>query len=78
MGKEKEIDQFKLLEEKIDSLIEFVKSLKKEKDSLVEKRHIQEERISGLTEEVENLRATNDNAKRRIISLLEKIEQLGI
>ena len=78
MGKEKEIYQFKLLEEKIDSLIEFVKSLKKEKDSLVEKRHIQEERISGLTEEVENLRATNDNAKRRIISLLEKIEQLGI
>ena len=78
MGKEKEIDQFKLLEEKIDSLIKFVKSLKKEKESLVEKRHIQEETISVLTKEMENLRATNDTAKRRIISLLEKIEQLGI
>ncbi len=78
MGKEKEIDQFKLLEEKIDSLIKFVKSLKKEKESLVEKRHIQEEKISVLTKEVESLRATNDTAKRRIISLLEKIEQLGI
>jgi len=78
MGKEKEIDQFKLLEEKIDSLIEFVKSLKKEKESLVEKRHIQDEKISVLTEEVESLRATNDTAKRRIISLLEKIEQLGV
>lgn len=78
MDKEKEIDQFKLLEEKIDSLIEFVKSLKKEKESLVEKRHIQEERISVLTEEVESLRAASDKAKQRIISLLEKIEQLGI
>ncbi len=78
MGKEKEIDQFKLLEEKIDSLIKFVKSLKKEKESLVEKRHIQEETISVLTKEMESLRATNDTAKRRIISLLEKIEQLGI
>ena len=67
-----------LLEEKINSLIEFIKSLKREKESLVEKRHIQDEKISGLTEEVENLRATNDQAKRRIISLLEKIEQLGI
>ena len=78
MGKEKEIDQFKLLEEKIDSLIKFVKSLKKEMESLVEKRHIQEETISVLTKEMESLRATNDTAKRRIISLLEKIEQLGI
>jgi FtsZ-binding cell division protein ZapB len=78
MGKEKEIDQFKLLEEKIDSLIKFVKSLKKEKESLIEKRHIQEETISVLTKEMESLRATNDTAKRRIISLLEKIEQLGI
>jgi len=78
MGKEKEIDQFKLLEEKIDSLIKFVKSLKKENESLVEKRHIQEETISVLTKEMESLRATNDTAKRRIISLLEKIEQLGI
>jgi uncharacterized coiled-coil DUF342 family protein len=73
-----EIDQFQLLEEKIDSLVKFIKSLKKEKESIGEKIHIQEEKISGLTEEVANLRAASDKAKQRIISLLEKIEQLGI
>ena len=72
MGKEKEIDQFKLLEEKIDSLIEFVKSLKKEKESLVEKRHIQEEKISVLTEEVESLRATNDRGLSRLREILPR------
>ena len=78
MGKAKEIDQFKLLEEKINYLLTFIKSLKKEKEFLVEKKHIQDERISGLTGEVEKLRAINDKAKQRITSLLEKMEQMGI
>jgi uncharacterized coiled-coil DUF342 family protein len=75
MQKPEEMDQFQALEEKVDFLIKSVSSFKKEKDSLLEKIQIQEERIADLTSELENLRASRDKAKQRIFSLLEKIEQ---
>jgi uncharacterized coiled-coil protein SlyX len=45
---------------------------------MLEKLHIQEEKIADLTSEVEALRATRDKAKKRILSLLEKMEQLEV
>ena len=78
MEKGEEVDQFKLLEEKIDALIKFISSLKKERESLIEKAHIQEEKIADLAGEVEQLKAVKDKAKQRIIFLLEKMEQLDI
>ncbi|MCD6306425.1 MAG: cell division protein ZapB [Deltaproteobacteria bacterium] len=69
-------DQFQLLEEKIDKLIGTIRTLKAEKESLAEKVHIQEERLADLTREVEGLKAGRDKAKQRIVSLLEKIEQI--
>ncbi|MDB4443727.1 cell division protein ZapB [bacterium] len=73
-----EFDQFQLLEEKIDSLIEFMVSVKKENESLGEKIRIQEEKIVDLNREVEHMRTAGDKAKQRIVALLEKIEQLDI
>jgi septal ring factor EnvC (AmiA/AmiB activator) len=73
-----ENDQFQILERKIDSLIEYVGSVKREKEELGEKIHIQEERIAALTGELERLRVNRDKAKQKIISLLERIEQLGV
>jgi len=78
MSRSEETDQFQILEEKVDSLIKFVDAFKKEKDSLVEKTQIQEERIADLSGELEILKANRDKAKQRILSLLEKIEQLEI
>lgn len=78
MERSEELDQFKVLEEKIDSLIRYVDSLKKEKEALVEKTHIQDEKISDLTSEIEALRSARDQAKQKIISLLEKIEQVSV
>lgn len=78
MQKPEEMDQFQALEEKVDFLIKSVSSFKKEKDSLLEKIQIQEERIADLTGELENLRASRDKAKQRIFSLLEKIEQVEL
>ena len=46
MEKGEEIDQFQILEEKVDSLITFVTSLKKEKELLMEKIQIQEGKIA--------------------------------
>jgi len=73
-----ELDQFHVLEEKLDTLIGYVQSLKKEKDALAEKVQIQEEKIADLTTEIESLRSARDQAKQKIISLLEKIEQVSV
>ena len=73
-----EVDQFELLEEKIDRLIGSIQSLKRENEALNEKLQIQEEKLGDMNEQVENLRASRDNAKARIVSLLDKIEQIGL
>jgi septal ring factor EnvC (AmiA/AmiB activator) len=78
MEREEELDQFQLLEEKLDALINYISSLKTEKDSLSERLQIQEEKINNLTGELEQLRSARDNARRRIVSLLEKIEKLEV
>lgn len=73
-----EIDQFELLDKKIDALISLVSSLSRERDSMAEKVQILEGKTADLTNEVESLRTAKDNARQRIVSLLEKIEQLNI
>jgi len=74
MSFEENIDQFQLLEEKIDRLIELINSLKREKESFGEASRLQEEKIIALTQQVEGLNSGKDRAKQMIISLLEKIE----
>ena len=78
MFKTEEMDQFQVLEAKVDSLIKFTHSLKKEKESLLEKLHIQEGKIADLTGELETLKGSRDKAKQRVLSLLEKLEQIEI
>ncbi len=78
MGTAEDMDQFQLLEEKIDSLIKYIASLKKENESLAEKLHIQEEKITDLTQELEHLREARGKVKQRIVTLLERIEQADI
>ncbi|MBW1782080.1 MAG: cell division protein ZapB [Deltaproteobacteria bacterium] len=76
LNSEEETDQFQLLEEKVDNLIKTIKTLKKEKESFAEKFQIQEERLGDLAKEVESLKSARDKAKQRIVSLLEKMEQI--
>ncbi len=78
MEKGEEVDQFQLLEEKVDSLIAFVTSLRKENILLMEKINSKDGKIVDLAGEVEHLKASKDRAKERIVSLVEKIEQLNI
>lgn len=78
MLKTEEMDQFQVLEAKVDSVIKFAQMLKKEKESMLEKLHIQDEKIADLTSELENLRNSRDKAKQRVLALLEKLEQIEI
>ncbi len=78
MGTAEDMDQFQLLEEKIDSLIQYIATLKKENESLAEKLHIQEEKLTNLTQELEQLKAARGKVKQRVVTLLERIEQADI
>lgn len=78
MGVDNEVDQFELLEQKIDGLISMVETLRQEKASLAEKVQVQERRLSDLNAELEDFRTANDKAKERIASLLEKIQKADI
>jgi uncharacterized coiled-coil DUF342 family protein len=73
-----EIEQFQLLEQKIDSLLGLVNSLKKEKAALAEQIHIQEEKLVDLSEQVSALKAGRDTARQRVVTLLERIEQAEV
>jgi hypothetical protein len=73
-----DIEQFQILEEKIDSLIDLISSLKKQNEYLSEKNEIQQEKITDLNGRLENLKTTRDRAKQKIVLLLEKIEQEGL
>ena len=73
-----EIDQFDILEQKIDSFVGALTALKNEKEALVEKTQIQKEKLADLGAQVEELKSGRDKAKQRIIVLLEKLEQITL
>jgi len=76
MGLE-ELEQFGLLEQKIESLISMASSLKEEKINLEKKIQGQEEKIDSLTDEIEMLKADRDLVRKRIAALLEKVEEFN-
>ena len=78
MNETGDVDQFQLLEQKIDGLIELITDLRNEKTLLAEKVQTQEQKISELRMQVENLNTNRDRAKQKIVSLLEKIERIEI
>jgi len=78
MGTGEELDQFGVLEKKVEALIQYVGSFQKEKEALTEKIHIMEEKVADMGAELQRLRSARDQAKQRIVTLLEKIELLGV
>ncbi len=71
---EHEVDQFQLLEERVNGLIEKIMALKVEKEALEEMVCLEEAKVSELKTEVEKLRSVRSDAKQKIMSLLEKME----
>ena len=78
MIQREEMDHFKLLEEKVGTLIEKLTLLRKENESLKGRIRKQEGDIADLTGELELLREARDKAKNSIVDILEKIEKLDI
>ncbi len=73
-----DLEQFSILEQKVESLISLVSSLKEDKIDLEKKVQGQGERISSFANEIDKLKADKDLVKKRIITLLEKIEKINL
>ena len=78
MEREGGTDLFELLEKKIDSLIEHIHLLQDERNTLLEKIKVQDERIALLDKESEALKSTRNAVRQRISSLLQKMENLEL
>jgi len=70
-----ELNQFGILEEKIESLISLVSSLNEEKASFERNMHGQEKKIGSLTKEIKTSEIDRDVIRKRIATLLEKINE---
>jgi cell division protein ZapB len=73
-----ELNQFGLLEEKIESLISLVGSLNEEKANLKKNIQGQEKKFGSLTKEIETLEIDRDVIRKRIATLLEKINEFTV
>jgi FtsZ-binding cell division protein ZapB len=71
----KEIEQFELLEQKVETLISTLGSLNEQKMMLERKARTQEEELGTLRSEIDTLRADRDMVQKRIAGLLEKIAE---
>jgi len=69
----KEIEQFELLEQKVEKLISALGSLNEQKIMLERKASTQEQELGALRGEIDTLRADRETVQKRITSLLEKI-----
>ena len=70
-----ELNQFGLLEEKIESLISLVGSLNEEKADLERNIYGQEKKLGSLAKEIETLEVDRDAIRKRIATLLEKMKE---
>lgn len=77
-SKEEDVDQLQLLEEKVDHLIALIDRIKREKDAFKEREEIREEKLATMAQQVESLRTARDLARKKVVSLLEKIEQIEV
>ena len=76
MGLAAEMDQFFMLEEKVDVLVKAINALTQERDSLRQKFQAQQEKMAQAIREIEELKSAREDAKQRIASLLDKIEKV--
>jgi FtsZ-binding cell division protein ZapB len=70
-----ELDQFELLEQKVEALISLVISLKKQNAALERQAQEGGERLRLFEKEMEVLRADRETVRERIAALLRRVEE---
>jgi chromosome segregation ATPase len=77
MGLE-EIEQFDLLEQKIESLISVIGTLTEQETTLERKGKGHQVELDSLRNEIETLRADRELVQKRIANLLNRITEFGV
>ena len=77
MGLE-EIEQFDLLERKVESLISAVGTLTEQRVALERKVKGQQAELDSLRNEIETLRTDRELVQKRIAKLLNRITEFGV
>jgi len=72
-----DLEQLDILERKIDELLGMLEAFKKENEVLREKVQIQEGKIADLNSQLEALRTAKENARMKLIALLERLEKVS-
>ena len=70
-----ELEQFDLLEQKVEALIAVISSLNEQKTLLEGTVKTQQEEIRSLRNEMQRLLADRESVRKRIAGLLEKITE---
>ena len=78
MSLDNNVDQFKLLEDKIDNLIQILAALKKENESFSDKFELQETKIADLNKQVNAMNGDKDKTRQKIVSILDKIDKVDL
>ena len=71
-------DYFKLLEDKIGELINKMQGFQTEKESFIKTIDDQKRQIDTLTDELNDLKESKNQAKERITTIIEKIDKLAV
>ncbi len=77
MGSE-EIEEFDLLEQKVESLISVIGGLAEQRVTLERKMKSHQEEIDSLRSELQILRSDRELVQKRIARLLERIAQCNL
>ena len=73
-----ELDQFDLLEKKVDAIISLVISLKEDKLALERKIKAQEEKMDSIVNDIKNFHKKRELAQNRLSRLLEKMDKFKL
>ena len=68
------MDQLQSLEQKVESLIETVETLKQENADLAETLQVREKTLDNLLKESASLKAEKERARQRTGRLMEKLD----
>jgi septal ring factor EnvC (AmiA/AmiB activator) len=77
MGSE-EIEEFDLLEQKVESLISVIGGLAEQRVTLERKLKSQQEEIDSLRNELQTLRSDRELVQKRIARLLQRIAECDL
>ena len=72
------LEEFEVLDRRVESLIELARNLKQERDALSVKLEAQQKDVLRMLKEIEDLHSGRDRRMRQTATMMEKIKLVGL